>query len=80
MGRGFQLSVADEAQTSKIGLPYTLRAARCTRNAAIRQLPERLRARTQSQSVRCPEDLVAAGTHADIVRQVHPAHRAGGVN
>jgi len=51
-----------------------------SRNPANRQLPERLRGRTQSQAVRCSKDLVAAGAYADIVRQVHPTHRAGGIN
>ena len=42
--------------------------------------PERLRAYAQSLSTRFSEDLLAGSADAEIVRQVHPAHRTGGVD
>jgi len=39
-----------------------------------------LRPRTQAQVVYYLEDLFAAGAYAEILSQVHPAHRAGRIN
>ena len=36
--------------------------------------------RAQSQSVRCPDELVAADTHRGTISQVYPAHCTGGVD